>query len=261
MACHGRRRQQPGLRQSGQLGNGPFRPGRAVAAPDPVGAAQQGAPEHGIAVGEDHPGAAATGGQRRGEPGRSAADHEHVAVGVALVVARGIGQRRRPAEPGHVAQHRFPQRRPQRARVDEGLVVEAGRDERAEPAGKRAEIEGKARPGMLARRAEPVIELDLGGAAVGFAGGAGFELDERRGFLRPGRENPAPAVILEAARHQPDAVGEQRRCQRIARMALIDAPVKPEVEKPAAVDRAADGQAEGLGHGTPLRPGGVSPIW
>ncbi len=117
---------------------------------------------------------------------------------------------------------------------------------------------------MLARRAQPVVEGHFGGPAVGFAMGTGFELDEGRRLLCAGREDAARAVVFEAARDEAHAVGEQCRGQRIAGMALIATPVKPEVEEPAAVDEAADLEAERLeqrlDHGPRLRAGGASPI-
>src|SRR5260370_20224608 len=118
---------------------------------------------------------------------------------------------------------------------------------------------------MLAGRPQAGIKRALGRPAVGSGRAAGFELNEGSGLLRPGRDDAARAVVLEAARDQPDAIGEQGRRERIPGMALIGAPVKPEVEDPEAVDRAADREAEGLGHGlgqapvrlaTPRRGGG-----
>ncbi len=75
-----------------ELGDRRFGPGHAVAVADPVRAAQQRTAEHRVAVGQNHAGAAASGGESGGEAGRSAADHQHVAMGVAFVVARRIGQ-------------------------------------------------------------------------------------------------------------------------------------------------------------------------
>jgi hypothetical protein len=74
--------------------------------------------------------------------------------------------------------------------VDEGLVLEAGREQRGEPAGKGAKIDGQARPGMLARRAEPVIERDVGRPAVGLGNGAGFERTIADGSSAPAEKMP-----------------------------------------------------------------------
>ena len=92
MAGYRRRGQQPHLRQRRQFGDRRFCPRHAVAIADAVGAAQQRATEYRVAVGEDHPGAPASGGERGGEAGGSAADHQDVAMGVAFVVARRVGQ-------------------------------------------------------------------------------------------------------------------------------------------------------------------------
>ncbi len=60
--------------------------------------------------------AAPTRTQRRAQPGRPAADHQHVAMRVTLVVARRVRQFRRPPEPGHTAQQRLPERHPRAPR-------------------------------------------------------------------------------------------------------------------------------------------------
>ena len=152
MPEHRRARQQADLRHCLQLGDRGGGPGGALAIADPVRAAQQRAAEERLAVGEDDPGAAPAGGERGGKAGRAGADHQHIAMDVALVVARGIGQCRRAAEPGHAAQQWLPQMPPESARLHEGLVVEAGREQRREAADQRAQIDAKARAGMLARR-------------------------------------------------------------------------------------------------------------
>ena len=116
-AGHDRVGQQANLRHACQLGNDPGGPVRAVMIADTVSAAQQRAAPRRVAVGQDHPRAAAPGGKRRGQPGRPAADNQHVAMRVALVVARRVGVRGCVAEPGHMAQQRLPQRHPQPARL------------------------------------------------------------------------------------------------------------------------------------------------
>ena len=52
---------------------------------------QQRSAEHRLALAQDHARAAATGGQGRHQPGRAAADDQHVAMGMAMQVAVGIG--------------------------------------------------------------------------------------------------------------------------------------------------------------------------
>jgi len=95
------------------------------------------------------------------------------------------------------------------------------------------------RPGMLARRLQPVIQRDVRGTAVGFGEPAGLELNQRRGLLRSRREYPARPVVFEAARHQPHAIRQQGRSQRVAGVPLVFLPVEDKTQNPAAVDLAA----------------------
>ena len=104
---------------------------------------------------------------------------------------------------------------------------------------------------MLAYCAQSVIKRDVGGAAIGFGEAAALQLDQRGGFFRPGRENAARPVVFEAARNQPHAIRQERRGERVAGMALISLAVKGKTQHPAAVDLAAGGKPEGLGHGPP----------
>ena len=95
-------------------------------------AEQRGAAELRPVVDQDHVGPELRGAQRGGHAGDAAADHEHVGVAaavlgspLALLLAAG-----EPAEAGGVAQHLLVER-PQPARPDERLVVEAGRRQAA----------------------------------------------------------------------------------------------------------------------------------
>ncbi len=56
-------------------------------------------------------------------------------------------------------------------------------------------------------------------------------------------------MVLEAASYEVHAVGEQRRGQGIAGIALIGRIVEAEADRPGPVDPAPLGQAEALGHG------------
>src|SRR3974390_3454087 len=114
-----------------------------------------------------------------------------------LVVVR-IGCRSGAAEPGGAADGGLVELFPERRRPHEGLVVEAGRDERREQRIDRAEIAGERGPAVLARRREAIIELDGGRLAVRLAPRAGAELDQRVRLLPSGREKGARAMILES---------------------------------------------------------------
>ncbi len=120
-----------------------------------VGLAQQRAAELRLLVAEDDARAGLGRGERRGEARRAGADDEHVAMGVALRVAVGIGRGRRPAEARRGADARLVDLVPERARPHEGLVVEAGDEERREEVVDRADVEVERRPAVLARRLRP----------------------------------------------------------------------------------------------------------
>jgi hypothetical protein len=257
------RRQQPDFRHRRQLGDRLRGPAGAIIVIDLMSPAQQRAAKKRVAVGEYDARAAAAGRKCRRQPGRSGADDEHIAMRVPLIVARRIGRSRRTPEPGHAAQCRLPQIAPQAARPDKGLVIETGWKQRCDTADQRADITVETRPGMLARRLQPVIQRDVGGAAVGFGEVAGLELNQRRGLLRSRREYSARPVVLEAARDEAHAIRQQCRSERVAGVALVLLSVEGEAQNPAAVDLAAARQAKGLGHGPPRKfvmPEGGSPI-
>ncbi len=206
--------------------------------------AQQGAAEAVALVAQDDAGPGLGRGQSGAQPGRAAAHHQHVAEGVAALVAVGVGLRRRGAEPGGAADDPLIDRLPERGRPHEGLVVEAGREHRGQHAVDHAQrVEAQRRPAVLALRHQPVIQLDHGGAGVGLVPPAGPQLDQRVRLLRPGGEDAARPVVLEAAADQPDAVGQQGRGQRVAGMAFVALPVEPEAEPRRPVDQPALGQA------------------
>ena len=124
----------PGLGQARELGRDLGEPGRARVARRLV---EQRAAERRLLLGEDHPRAAAAGGERRGEAGRAAADHQHVAMRMAVLVAVGVGRRRRLAQARGAADRALVDAVPPGRRPHEGLVVEARRQQRAR-AGRRA---------------------------------------------------------------------------------------------------------------------------
>jgi hypothetical protein len=66
---------------------------------DPAAVARRARRELRLGLGEDHPRAGRRRGVGSGEAGRPAPDHEHVAVGVDLVVVGGIGRHRQRAPP------------------------------------------------------------------------------------------------------------------------------------------------------------------
>ena len=192
---------------------------------------------------QDHPGAAAPGGERRREARGPAAHDQHVAMRVAMLVTIGIRLARGLAQARGGADHALVDIAPPGARPHEGLVVEAGRQQRAEEVVDPAQVELDRGPAILAARDEAIEELDLGGPDVGLGAGALAELDQGVGLLRPGRDDAARAMILEAPPDQMDAVGEQRRGQGVAGEALVARAVEGKTEAASAVDPTARGQA------------------
>ena len=250
-------RQTPHLVHGVQLGGGLGGPVHGRGAVDLVIAGQQGAAQLVLLVGQDDPRARTPGGQRRRQPGRPAADHQHVAVDVHLVIAVGVGAVRGAAQAGGAADHRFVGH-PQGGRPLEGLVVEAGGHEAREQAERRGEVVIDARPAIDAGGGEAVVELDAGGAGVGQGVGAALHLDDGVGLLRSRREDAAWTVVLEAAPDHRDPVGDQRRGQGVAGVALVVAAVEGEAQRPAAFDAPALGQPVGL-FLHDASPGGFSP--
>ena len=215
---------------------------------------------------EHHPGAGMRGRARRRKPRRSGADDEHVGVVVDVFIALGIGRARRPAEPRRLADEALVEH-PVAGRAHEGLVVEPGRQEGRQKVIDGAQIMAQRGPAVLRERFEAFIDFKLCGAHIGLGeGGIAAHLHERRRVLRAGAENAARAVILEAAGDEMDAVGKQRRGQRVAGIALTAPAVEGERDGGRAVDGdAAMGEAMGLArHGefSPAllpRPGTLPP--
>ena len=88
----------------------PFGAGLAV---DLVPLRQQPPAEPEILVAEDHARARAAGRERRHQPGRPAADHQHIAMREGLLVVVGILRAGRAAEARGAADQRLVQRLPE----------------------------------------------------------------------------------------------------------------------------------------------------
>ena len=241
-------RQERHLGQARKLAQGALDPGERRGILDLLPLGQQPAAEARLLVDQDHPRPGTPGSERCREAGRPAADHQDVAMGVALVVAIGIGLQRRFAQARGAPDQALVDPGPERGRPFEGLVVEAGREDRAEQAVQRHQVEGERGPAVLAPGDQPVLELGHGRPAVGLGPRAFTETDQRVRLLGAGRKNAARAMVLEAPADQADAVREQRRGQAVARMALEAPAVEAEAKAPAAVDQAAFGQAKRLAH-------------
>lgn len=103
-------------------------------------------------------------------------------------------------------------------------------------------IKPQRRPAILAAGFEAIKQTDHGGAGIRFGRRAGAKLHQRIRLFRPGTEHAARPVIFEAACHQPHAIGEQGRSQRIAGMTNISFAIEAKMQHGSAVDDTADGQ-------------------
>ena len=243
IAVDGGAGEDPHLGHHAQLGERALDPAHGRGAVDPVATVEQAAAELARLLGEDHPGTGAPGGECGGQSGRAGARHQHVAVRVDLLVGVGIGRARGLAQARGLADEMLVAH-PGGARPHEGLVVEAGRQEAAHELVDAERVALRAGPAIDAGGHQAVVKGDLGRSCVRHRGRRGAELDQRVRLLDTGGDDAARPVVLEAASDEVDAVGQQRRGQRVAGTALIGLAVERETERPRAVDAAALLQAK-----------------
>ena len=155
---------------------------------------------------------------------------------VHVLVAIRIGRGRRPAQAGGAADQPLVHAPPPALRPHESLVVEPRREQRAEDAIQRPQIEADGRPAVLAPSSQAVVQLDLGGAHVGLGARVAAQLHERVRLLGTCAEDAARAVILEAAPDQMDAIRQQRRSERVAGVALVAGAVEGEMQRLPPID-------------------------
>ena len=243
------------VRQRRQFGGGGREPvPRRLVVDDDRRLGEQRAADLGVLVDDHHGRAGAAGGERGGEAGGAGADDEDVGVGEARGVGVGVGLGRRDAEAGGVADHRLVDAIPEGARPHEGLVVEAGGEQRAEVVVDRAHIEGERGPAVLARRLEAGAQLLEGGAGVRLeAAGAAAGAEEGVRLVGSGGDDAARAVVLERPPHQVDAVREQRRGEGVTGEALVALAVDGEADRALVVDAAAVREAVAGHFGSPVR--------
>ena len=170
------------------------------------------------------------------------------------LIAVGIGLARTDAKTRGAADRRLIDMRPgpvlaEEVRAHERLVVEAGPEQRRQEIVHRADVECERGPAVLARSAQSLVELDLGRAQVGREpAGPARDGDERVRLLRAGAEDSARPVIFVRAPNQMDAIGEQRRGERVAGVALMQKAVEREGERARAIDRTDACETKRLAH-------------
>ena len=169
----------------------------------------------------------------------AAADHGHVAEEIEMLVPVGIAGVGRLAQARRLADEGFVDMLPERARVDEHLVVEARGQEAREMGVDRADVIIKAGPVVLAGAAQTVEKLGRGHALVGFHARALAQMDERVGLFGPACHDAARAVVFERPPDQHLIIGQKGRGERVTGMALEALAVEGEVKGAALVEEAA----------------------
>ncbi len=209
----------------------------------PVG----GAAEPRILLGKHHARAVLRRRFRRHQSRRTGAYHQHVAEGVHALVARRICRRTGLAETGGAADEMLAEhpeartlQRPEH-RTHEGLVVEACAEQLAAELVHRAYVEAERREAVLADDLQAVVDFQHCRLDVRLARLAAQHRHQRVGLVDAGAKHAARAMVLERSAEQRNAVGEQRRSKRVARMAGEILAVEAEADGARAVDQPAAG--------------------
>ncbi len=202
-----------------------------------------------LLVAQDHPGAAARGGQGRRQPRRPCPDHQHLAVAIDVVVDVRVALQWTAPQPRALADIALVGH-PQRGRRHEGLIVEAGGHQlAAKLADGSHQVALDVGPAVGGTCRQPLEQGLLGGAHIGYLLGFGVaELDHRIGLLGAGGDDAAGTRILEAAIDHVHPVGQQRRGQSVPVKAGVFLAVEGKAQGPAAVDQAPGVEAIGLTH-------------
>ena len=184
-----------------------------------------------------HPRAGRPGDQRRLQSRHPAACDQNVAERISMFIPVGIGRLWRFAQTRRLADDRFKDVLPRRPRMDEGLVIEPGRQEPRQGIVDHTNIEFQTGPVVLAGGHQPVKHLGRGDPRVGFQPRALPQIDQTVRLFGPAGDQPARTVIFETAPHQHLIVGQQRRRQRIPLKPAQPFAVKGELDGAAAVDQ------------------------
>jgi len=117
-------------------------------------------------------------------PGRTSPDHQKVAKRAGLLVKIRIGFAAEAAKPGGAPDRGLVELFPHCGRPHEGLVVEAGDEQRSSQLVDRAQIELQRGPAVLALGRKSVVKLDRGRLGVGLTPRAAAQFDQRVGLFR-----------------------------------------------------------------------------
>ena len=156
-----------------------------------------------------------------------------------MFVAIGVFFFRRFAQTGGMADDRFIHVLPERARMDEHLVIKTGRQEPRQVFVDRAYVELKAGPMVLARGLQTVEQFGRGGALVGFKLPATAKVHQRVGLFGACRHNATGAVIFERPTDKHLVIGQQCRGQRVAFVSAQLFAVERKIDSVGFVEQAA----------------------
>ena len=191
-----RPRHHPDVGKGRQLVDRGREPSVAFASARP---SEQRSPQYRFLLDQNHPDSAAPGGEGGRQPRRPAADDQHVAERVRLLVAVGIRFARRLAHPTGAPDKPLVEHPGPAGRSEESLVVEAGRKNRRQAVDGAENVEPEGRPPVLAFRHQSVEQLDGRRRDVRLVPAVLSQRDQRVGLLDPRRVNAPGPVILEAA--------------------------------------------------------------
>ncbi|MNZ67350.1 hypothetical protein D3C78_855950 [compost metagenome] len=197
--------------------------------------------EHRLLLHQQNAGSGIGGIQRGAQAGGAGADDRQVDEQIGLVVVLRPEVQVEHAESGLLADQRLPDL-PHAFRFVEGTVVEAHRHE----------LRDLAEPGVAVavERAAEVLSADIkaGTKLLGVGQHVGFvrQLHQGVGVLPGHAQRAARAVVLERAREQPAAVGEQGAGDTVAGEALEVAAVEGKAHGLLTVDQQAHGGGEAV---------------
>ena len=217
---------------------------------------QDRATHFGILVHQHDPRTRQGGAVGRSDPRRSGANHQHIRVqvtrgiGVGIFLAGGFAQTRGSTD------ERLIDLVPEAAWPHEGLVIETGREQHIGAIVHGPDVEGQARPFVLAFGDQPLAQFLHGGAGVGFkparpARGA----DQGIRFLGPGGDGTTRTVVFERSSHQVNAIGQQGRGDGVPAQSLIGFAIEGKADRGIVIDAAASGDAIAVHSAASLRSG------
>ena len=145
--------------------------------------AQQPPAHRGIFICNDHIGTRLPRSQRRHQPRRPRANHQHIAKGKGLFIGVGVCLAAECTKPRRTPDHRLIELFPKTARPHEGLVIKARCQERRYKIIHRHHVIAQRRPSVLARHLQPLRYLKRGCPHVGFRLRTSAHSDQRVLFL------------------------------------------------------------------------------